>query len=284
MTCLGRHRGAGDRRRHGLGWGAAVVLAGLAWSHAASVRAEASRFTVSVDGSPVATCQLLERTCTTDGACETGESCVFVPGDETSRHCTRTTGASRDIYCCNPEHGSYACAPTGGTCTTVADEIAVCVDPEDPRELCVEGWGSGALTSCFVSLTGAPTRDWLQGDCDRDGVKNGIERTGCVCDADPACGVEPDAGVPDAGAAADGGANIDAGSTDDRDSGPAVGLDAGARSDAGSGDVSRDPGHFDYRGSGGCTCQAADPGSAATWLLLGFAVLVGRALRRRASR
>jgi len=225
--------------------------------------------------------------CETGMICEGGDVCVYVDAYESSV-CTTPSGPRQDIACCNPDHDT-PCPDLGsgtGRCVALATDFDICVYRDDPRLECVEAASAGeprltTLESCFTDpATGAPTRDWLAGDCDRDGVKNGAEPGGCLCNPEDGCGEVPDAGVvePDAGPDEDAGVvEPDAGPEEDAGRPES---DAGANMDGG-GSGEEDPLQgIDFRGSGGCSCDGAAGGSGVP-PAAALAVILGAALARR---
>lgn len=210
--------------------------------------------------------------CTSDGDCSTGAICRDFGGAGT--YCA-TTG--QDLFCCS----------SGATCPSVRGAATTCVPVATASgtiELCL----SPVIMFCGANASAAPTwpeietcyRDassrtayvyeWARGDCDGDGVANGVDAMPCVPDVDAGA---PDAGPPDGSAVFDAsavdGAAVDAMVGADvldvvsRDAGADVvdGVDAGARS-------------YRFRGGGGCRIVPlrANGGGRAGWLVVACAL------------
>ena len=180
-------------------------------------------------------------------ACET-DHCL-------DSECVNALTLASEYACC----GDGAGCPEGSTCDNSGGfDFGICTD--EARPTC----DHSVAADCFAGTS------WDDGDCDGDGIKNVEETAGCECmdarskESEDVC--RPDAGMPMT--------LRDAGTDDVVDSGPNP-FDAGTdapkppRADA-----------LDYRGSGGCTCDAGSAGSEPMWLLLGIAVLAGRRMRR----
>lgn len=166
--------------------------------------------------------------------------------------CTATSADGRDYNCCHTESASDDCS--GATCDPIGDTgFGVCSDRMDDRP---RACGGDEITAaCFDGAS------WENGDCDGDDLLNAADPEPCVCDPSSPCGM-------DAGGGGDSGMNV---------SGP----DGGASElDAGPAPPAADDG-WDYRGSGGCTCDAASSGGDVAWLAVGVAVALGARRRRR---
>lgn len=208
---------------------------------------------------------------------------------------------------CDPDVGCTTPLGTTGTCVETSDGGATVCSVREAALYCGDGaWvcPGGQIevedtvarhTFCSPPFCGADTtlttascvRDPDsgeptvpdQGDCDHDGIRNGMDETVCEADVPVADGgvVTSDAGVV---VPSDGGdVNVDAG---------APGEDAGPEpADAGGGGVATDAGANvapTFGGGGGCACRAA-PGersvpSLLALLGLGLSLRAGRRARR----
>ncbi len=154
-----------------------------------------------------------------------------------------------------------------------------CVDDSVPAKEWIE--------RCLTTPAGEPTSNWSDGDCDGDHATNAEDlRCGGVCDPTntPTAGMMgcgPDAGATDGGLGVDGsidGGAVDAG-TPDTGRGDAVGGDGSS----GLGDSdSSDPTNF--RGAGGCACDATRGTSPGSDLLFWGLMLLAFTTSRRAGR
>lgn len=173
--------------------------------------------------------------------------------------CVSALALAADYPCC----GDGAGCPAGTTCDDSGGfGFGICTD--ESRPTC----DHTLAQDCFRGTS------WEAGDCDGDDIPNSAEPEGCECvSALDSSG--PSMCMVDAGMSmgADGGMQArDGGLNDARDSGAGDELDAAPkppRTDT-----------FDYRGSGGCTCDTTGSGGEPIWLLLGLAVLLGRRMRR----
>lgn len=196
-------------------------------------------------------------TCVEHVACNEMLPCAH-PGDfceEEVNVCASI--ATTDTQCCLLAAG---CERTGGTCMAVTASWGYCVGGPPPPTTCPDG----PLASCFQRTS------WDDGNCDGDELLNKDELPGCVCDADENCGDGADGG------------GVDGGPVRTRDGGAST-------TDAGNEEMKRDAGDtgrlavdsWDYRGSGGCTCDASSTGADAAWLAVGLAVALGARRRKR---
>lgn len=194
-----------------------------------------------------------------------GDSCRLAEG--IAGECTQNEHTGGQALCSVPPH-VFCCGgwtnvqcPTGDECTLpsdVDDGFGICT----PRDrFCTEAPTEAEIRKCHTFDDRFTSFE--EGDCDGDGIANGVEADGRHCIAE-----EPDAGVPanDAGShAGDAGAQ-DAGS-EMRDAG---------RMDAGS--MQNGPG---FSGGGGCACRSAQGRTGGGgWLAIVAFVLVSWVRRR----
>lgn len=252
---------------------------------------------VALTASPAAAFQVL----TLDAA--GAPSCVEAPGcDPTvgpvcdgadTMTCTALTlppGPDAVYFCVDPVYVRYCCS-TDSPCPTIDGTVGHCVlptagDPSFGQGLCIYGLlpppclgtlgrtDAQIIAACFRPTLGsgsAPygTVPWATGDCDGDGLGNGMDE--CVCDPSNLC-TAVDAGVPelDAGPPVE----VDA-ATPPPDAGP-VGIDANLPPGTG----------LNFRGAGGCDAthtRGAD-GGPLTALLTVIGVLCLRPRRRSRGR
>jgi MYXO-CTERM domain-containing protein len=263
--CFGSRLLGAFVRRLGVAGGPAVLAL------AASVHAQDLGERLTTDEAGNAVC-IAYVGCSSDGSCPGTDSCIATAG---GMACGTASGPSRDVPCCelgaDPTKQCFDGAGSHGRCIAFeGSDQGFCVF--DDRDVCVNAdtfeISAETLGACFVGTS------WGKGDCDGDGTPNQEEAPGCVCasNIDPmsplACRPEPDAG-----------------SRVDGDGGVNGGRDAGSGEDAGPSET-RDPAGpsangYEFRGSGGCTCDSAGGGTDAAWLLVGVAVLLGRVARRR---
>lgn len=225
--------------------------------------------------------------CMTPPSCDTaGTACIDVPGTS----CVPLESpAGAENRCVAPALVQYCCS-TADDCPMVDGVLGRCVAPTDATfgsglcayemvPSCLEAdprTDAVIITSCFRTTSGAATGPygtvpWAVGDCDGDGVANMMDM--CVCDPTNMCTMERDAGIP---------ADVDAGPVQPEDAGPPeMPIDAG--SGAIDANVPATTG-LDFRGSGGCACEAAGTRSAAGGplaALLAIGGLVASRIRRR---
>jgi len=253
------------------------------------------------------------------GACSgVRGTCKNLPGHAWS-YCTTARPPESEAFCCATNSDCPEVGGSSGNCAAVTGlsdaSPRVCIDTT--RDWCVGDLGEIDIVSLWRCLTppggvvsSGTALSWKKGDCDRDGIANGMD--GCACrpgssdSATPGCpSLTADAGVSDGGVSRlDGGLRVDASMPDAgmvSDSGPPSDAgdsgrprdDAGARTDAdvaadsGSPPVSVDSGAApaedastggSFTGAGGCSLTAGRAHSSAGVLVL---ALLGLAVRRR---
>jgi hypothetical protein len=204
------------------------------------------------------------------GACAMGSTCL-------GGGCIDVSGDDRDFICCEPEAdpGESGC-PSSGSCEQIpGHDFGRCIDTE-MRPLCLDEGHDPA--GCFAGTS------WALGDCDGDGTPNGEEVTAALATGvDCTCENADDTMTPECMRPDGGSASADAGTVRPVPDGGPSAQDAG-QNDA-TLDAARDKpplaaDEWDYRGSGGCTCDAASAGADAEWLLCGLAVVIVARRRR----
>lgn len=264
--------------------GIAAVLVTLSASRAAA--SDIRVLTIDIDGAPhcetAPGCSMMGMTCDSPP----GTMCIdlALPGMVT-----------RVPSCVAPALVRYCCA-AATDCPILGGVTGRCIAPT-PGDASF-GFGLCAYTSvdpclgafgatdaeiiqmCFRTTAGDGTGPYGTvpfgvGDCDGDGMANDVDV--CLCDPDNVC-VSTDAGVPvdpDGGTGdVDAGAPIDAGPQE-------MPVDAGP-SDF---DANLPPGTgLDFRGAGGCTCEAASTHHSAGGTMAALLVLGGLLRARRRSR
>ena len=200
--------------------------------------------------------------CVTWMTCEEDSECNSAhPTDSCSSGlCQSTSGDSADYKCC--QLAGPACADEAPCIPFVDSPFGTCENADEARPLCHDSSDVTDVVNCFAGPS------WGDGDCDVDGILNRDEEVSsdieCACyHRDRSTSPAPCYAPVDGGVASD--------------AGGAGGIDAG-RDD----EVPPKP-QWDYRGSGGCTCDTAgaDADARTAWLALGLVVVLGARRRRR---
>lgn len=206
--------------------------------------------------------------CTSSGLLCTIGDCsprldLCAPGGAIGLACEPDNEASTG-YCTDALGVEAECVQAGGA---AADSIVgVCI-PSEPADASCGTRGQ----SCFATDPGVdPADSYHSGDCDGDGLVNGVDPDVCVpesIEADAGTTLPPDAALP---------AEIDAGNASPEDAGNAA-LDAATEEGPDAGE----PGRF---AGSGCSCRAqgasGTSGGLAALAALGLALAERR--RRRA--
>ena len=247
----------------------------LALFFSAGAHAQITRLVANPGGDPAYQC-VTTPTCTDSSACTPFESMDIC--DPIGMYCIDRS--YQEAICCDGKGGECPdigppMAMVSGRCTEIVNGFIenrghVCVYPS--VTFCQHDGDTWVyedkVNECMTDHeTGAPVSLWVNGDCDDDGCRNGLDRD--PCNPDVGCPTGP---MADAGP----GMNVDAGGASDTDSGPAAGIDSGSR-----GGVPLDPSatqDIRFHGAGGCACRTtggfASPGALgaalpllAVWLL-----------------
>jgi MYXO-CTERM domain-containing protein len=266
------------RRRRRAGGIAAATVAAVVLGLATTAGAQPTRVVI-VGGAEPYGCEVPTACMGEDDCMLPGESCVTFDADV--RACYARL-PDQELFCCS----SVKDCPTIGTAmpTECADVVGhesgeptgmrVCRYPRADA-ICAErdlAPTDRDLETCLMSPGDRIVTRWVEGDCDDDGCKNGLDLAPC----DPTMGCTPrpaDAGTDAGGGELDSGMN-------GNDAGTAVDSGTTTRMDSGGGS-GPPPGDVTYHGAGGCDCRTAGS-RATTWPAalpaLGLALL---ALRRR---
>ncbi|NOY93526.1 MAG: hypothetical protein GXP55_20270 [Deltaproteobacteria bacterium] len=253
-------------------------------------------------------------------------NCRSLPGHSWS-YCTNLRAPESEAFCCTGDSDCPTVSGSSGNCATVTGLVdaspGVCLDTT--KDWCVGDLGEIdiiGLAQCLRPPVGVIVRpgtapSWKKGDCDRDGVANGLD--GCPCRMGRGDGPTPgcpsltaDAGVSDAGIPStdasvvldaapadatvvdDGGVIIDptdggppvddAGRpTDDAGAGADASIlpvpDAASSAEAGPREDASTGGTF--TGAGGCSLAGGRSGSSGAPAAALLLALLGLAIRRR---